>query len=299
MAPPPHRRALLLALALLPLVLAGCTGPKEPLNAATAAGADPALPPGEDPGAPSGGGLVLNAAPRVVDFQGSLETADNGGGSVETFRAVVGDDNAEGDLAGLVLLGQGPERFELRRAFAPEDLEQRHNPGYGADGWAVWDATPQDGLVQAAVRFTYPYAAGTGDYDWTLTVDDVAGLRGEGEPDLTVVAPVHVVEVEGAVDPEGAPASAEGWGGWSAAPGAEHVASKTFLKVVNKGTAPGQRFLVDFTSREFIGAQDRSWRVPLDGNVRFAAWEASPGQAPGEGTFTFGATSPDGSATFQ
>jgi hypothetical protein len=288
---------LFVGLAVAALSLAGCTAPKEPL-AATSTGTNHAgLPESLDPGAPTGGGRVLNTAPRVVEFRGSLEHGDNGGGSVETFLATVADDNAEGDLASLSLTGDGPEPFSSHHTIARADLAERNNPG-AAEGWTVWDAVPQDGLLQLAVRFAYPYGAATGDYRWTLTVRDASGAGAASEEDHTILDPVHVVEVVGAVTADGAPAPADGWGGWSAAPGARDVPSVTFLKVVNKGTAAGQRFLVDFTSRDFIGSDDRDWRVPLDGNVRFAAWEAGEGQLPRDGSFVFGDPSPDGSAAF-
>lgn len=286
-----------LPLALGALLLAGCTAPTEPL-AARLAQSPQALPDATDPGGPAGGGRVLNAPPRVLSFEGSLARADNGGGSTEVFRALVADDNAEGDLASVGLVGQGPQRFALSHSLTARDLAQRaESPG--PDGWAVWDAVPMDGLLQVSVRVTYPYGAATGEYAWALTVRDGAGLQAQGGPDLTLVEPVHVVEVEGAVTAGGEPASAEGWGGWSAAPGARQVPSVTYLKVVNKGTAAGQAFVVDFTSRHFTGVEDRNWRVPLDGNVRFGWFEASPGQAPRDGSLTWGDVSPDGSVALQ
>lgn len=293
------RSAPLLIIAAAALVLAGCTAPAEPLAAKVASKAPSMLPDSPDPGSPTSGGRVLNAAPRIASFIGSLEAADNGGDSAEVFRALLADDNAEGDLLDLKLQGDGPQRFTFSRAIAPEDLARRADPGFGADGWAVWDAVPQDGLLQVAVRVTYPYGTGVGTYAWSLSVTDGAGARARSEPDLTALEPVHVVEVEGAVTLDGARASAEGWGQWAAAPGASNVPSQTFLKVVNKGTHAGQRFVVDFSSRVFTGSDDRAWRVPLDGNVRFAAWEAKLGQAPRDGSFAFGDVSPDGSITLE
>jgi hypothetical protein len=293
-------RALLLLASALALLIAGCTTPaQQPLAAALDPGAAPGLPPGADPGSPAGGGRVLNAPPRVLAFQGSLDRADNGGGSVEVFRATVADDNAEGDILSLALVAQGPERFALSHAITAQEAQSRADPGFGPDGWAVWDAAPQDGLLQVAVRFTYPYGSAVGTYAWTLQVRDGAGSMAQSKADSTTLDPVHVVEVEGAVRLDGSAASADGWGGWAAAPGARDVPSETFLKVVNKGTHAGQRFVVDFSTKHFLGTHDRAWKVPLDGNVRFAAWEAMPGQAPADGRFAFGDVSPDGSITLE
>jgi hypothetical protein len=296
-----HMRTLsrcLLALALGAL-LAGCTAPKD-LSGATASHAADAAQgalPRTDPGAPAGGGRVLNAAPQVLSFTGSLDTADNGGGSAELFTAVVGDANAEADLASLSLDASGPEHLGASHTLTAADLQRTADPGIGPDGWAVWDAVPHDGQLQVQVQAKYPYGATPGAYRWQLTVRDHAGAAGVSASDATTVQPVHVVEVAGAVTEQGQPAPVEGWGGWSAAPGASGVRSVTYLKVVNQGTAADQRFIVDFTSRDFVGQDDASWRVPLDGNLRFAAWEASPDQAPGQGDFHFGDVSKDGSVT--
>lgn len=287
-----------LPLVLAPtLVLAGCAAPAEPLP--PAATRDPLASEPLDPGSPAGGGRVLNAAPRVLAFRGSLERADNGGGSMERFEAALADDNAEADLASLNLAASGPQRFSLVRTLTRDDLGQRAEPAPGLDGFAVWDATPQDGILHLAVRFTYPYGAAPGLYTWVLVVRDLAGSAAASGEDATLVEPLHVVAVEGAVHADGTPAPAEGWGGWSAPPGAEGVRSRTFLKVVNGGTAAPQDFLVDFTSRAFVGAEDPQWRVPLDGNVRFGSWEAEPGQAPQDGEFAWGDASPDGSVTLR
>lgn len=292
-------RSTLLLIALAgAIALAGCTAPAQPVAAKVSSA--PALDPeAADPGAPAGGGRVLNAPPRVAALEGSLEAADNGGGSREVFRAVVADDNAEQDLLSLALVATGPQRFAFSHAISAGDLGRLADGGLGSDGWSVWDAVPHDGLLQVRVEVEYPYGAPTGTYSWVLTVRDAAGAQATSAPDLTEVEPVHVVVAEGAVDRDGRAASADGWGGWAAAPGARDVASTTFLKVVNQGTAAGQRFVVDFTSRHFVGSEDRAWRVPLDGNVRFAAWEALPGQAPRDGHFAFGAPSPDGSLTLE
>lgn len=271
------------------LLLAGCAAPAQPLGArAVQAPAEP------DDLPLDGAGRVLNAPPRVLEFRGSLDRADNGGGSVETFTALVADDNAEADLAALELAAEGPG-LALRHGLAAKELAQRFNPGYGDDGFAVWDAVPQDGKVQVMARVSYPYGAEPGLYEWVLTVRDAAGEEARSEPDRTAVDPIHVVEVAGAVTADGRTLPAENWGGWSAAPGAKDVRSVTFLKVENKGTSAGARFVVDFTSRDFVGKKDAEWRVPLDGNVRFAAWEASPDQLPRSGAFAFGPVSPDGS----
>jgi hypothetical protein len=281
------------------LLLAGCAAPKEPLAGAKLGGKGPAQGalPASDPGGPAGGGRVLNTAPSVLSFAGSLAKADNGGGSVELFTATVQDDNAEADLVNLALVAKGPQRFAFSHAISNADLAHAGDPGLGPDGWAVWDSVAHDGKLQLAVQVKYPYGAPTGAYDWTLSVRDAAGAGAESAPDGTVVDPVHVVEVAGAVRDDGSPASADGWGGWSAQPGAQHVRSVTYLKVLNKGTAGEQRFIVDFSGRDFVGQQDGSWRVPLDGNVRFAAWEGEASQAPRDASFAWGPVSPDGSAT--
>jgi hypothetical protein len=290
---------LLLAALVAGLLLAGCTAPASPLAAKiqNPAPAPDQVPVSSDPGAPTGGGRVLNAPPRVASFHVSTDQADNGGSSTQVFSAVVGDDNAEQDLASLMLVGAGPQRFTFTHAISAQDLANHANPGVGSDSWAVWDALPQDGLLQLSVRVTYPYGAATGDYVWTLTVSDQSGAAATSQPISVQVLPVHVVEVQGAVDQAGKASPADGWGGWSAAPGAANVPSVTYLKVINKGTAAGQRFVVDFTSKQFVGVQDKSWRVPLDGNIRFAAWEGSANAVPRDGQFAFGDVSPDGSVT--
>lgn len=293
------RSPLLLMGLALATVLAGCTAPAQPLAAKVGQGLPDELPFAAETGTPAGGGRVLNAPPRVAMLTGSLDRADNGGGAVEVFRAVLHDDNAEGDLMSLALTAQGPQRFAFSHGITSGELNRRSDPGFGADGWSVWDEVPQDGQLEVAVKVTYPYGAPPGTYAWTLLVTDAAGARGFSDVDETLVEPVHVVEVEGAVSADGRLDAAEGWGGWAAAPGAKGVPSATYLKVVNKGTAGDQPFVVDFTTRHFVGVEDRAWRVPLDGNVRFAAWETTPGKAPRDGAFQFGAVSPDGSVTLR
>lgn len=293
-------RSLLLPVLGLALLVAGCTAPAQPLGAKVSAPEGPSeLPFSAEPGSPAGGGRVLNAPPRVAHFTSSMDFADNGGGSREVFRAVLADDNAEGDLMSIALTAAGPQRLAFSHSITARELEQQVEPAAGADGWGVWDEVPMDGLLQVSVTVTYPYGAAVGTYTWTLLVVDAAGARATSDPDLTEVEPVHVVEVEGAVSWDGAPAEAEGWGGWAAAPGAKGVPSETFLKVVNKGTAGDQAFVVDFSTKHFLGVEDRAWRVPLDGNVRFAAWETSPGKAPEDGVFRYGEVSPDGSVTLR
>lgn len=291
------------------IVLGGCLqGPPGPPGPPGAQG-----PPG--PGAEGGlageattggtsgtsGGSVGNAAPAFRTFSGSLANADNSGTSLEIFTGTVFDANGEKDLrqATLRVAVTGPATYVSNHTVTmPESTALDEPASFGADGWKVWSATANDGVLNFKFRFTFPIGTTPGTYAIRPTVVPAGGSAVDGTADSTVVAVFSEISLSATpVLPSGAASASNSWGLWTATPGAANVESTNFVKLVNTGQKATASVVLDFTEAGFTGP-DANFTIPINGNVQFAWAELPPDTtAPSAGTYGWLAPSADGSVT--
>ena len=291
-----HRIALVLL--SLAVVAAGCTG--------STPGATPDAPLSDDAvgtaavqgGSGGGGGSVLNSAPSVRSFTADRTTGENDGAFVVTFSGTVFDPNTENQVATIAVAATGPAGLlSNHTVLGVEHVAADEPAAFGPDGWKVWTASPNDGVLHFKFRQSFPIFAPPGAYVFRAVVTDHPGEAGVSTALPVTLARFSLITVSGApVDLQGAPLVGQNWGQWSAQAGAQNVTSTNYLKLVNDGDDPAARVVVDFTEPAFRGASDGNFSVPLDGNVQFAWFEdTTPATtAPSEKPFAFGATSPNG-----
>lgn len=279
-------------LLLLAVLVAGCTGPDAASSVIETAGVQG--------GAGSTGGTVGNAPPTVPELSSDRTTGDNGGGFQVVFSGVASDDNTERHVDALRISSVPVGVNALRKVHETEISLVTEPADYGPDGFKVWGGTANDGRVHFRYRHTFPIGTVAGAYAVTATVTDKANATGASAPVTVTLTRFSLITVAPApVGLNGAAQVGSAWGGWTAAPGARNVESVNFLKLVNDGDKPDASVVIDFTEAAFGGAEDPAFSIPLNGNVQFAWWEdATPAaSAPAEGTFTYGATSGEGSVT--
>lgn len=284
------------AAVLLALFLAGCTSPGVTRD-------ELAAPPVPAPGGVDaidaqavnqslpgvGGGTVLNGAPVVRSLTTDRASGPNDGTFAATLTGEVFDPNTELQLGSLQIALTGPSAIGGSRALMPADVLLTAEPALGADGFAVWGGVPNDGLLHVRYRIAFPAFTTAGTYLATLTATDRAGISHTSAAVEIVITKFALVSVAPApVDAAGLPLAGARWGGWTATPGAQNVASTNYLKLVNDGDLATPSLVVSF-SDAFVGAEDASFSIPIANNIQYAWFEdTTPAtSAPSEGSFTF------------
>lgn len=248
------------------------------------------------------GGSVTNSAPTVESFTQSGTTGENRGAFVVVFSGAVKDKNTEAQIANISVTGLGPSTLSSNHVVTAADRSATSEPAsFGADGFKVWTATANDGVLQFKYQQAFPAFTPAGLYSFTARVSDTPGLAGASSAlTVTLTAFSDITISPTPVGANGASLPGANWGEWAAEAGATNVAASNYIKLVNTGDIANTRVVIDF-AESFVGSTDANFSVPVANNLQFAWFEdTTPGTtAPSEGTFTFQAANADGTATVQ
>lgn len=289
---------------VLAVLIAGCLqGPAGPTGPQGPAGAGAGLGGEATTGGTSGssGGAVTNSPPSFQSFTGSLTSADNSGTQVETFTGAVFDPNGEKDMRQadlkVALTGAATGSF-THTVTTAESTAATEPASFGGDGWKVWSATTNDGVLNFKFRYAFPIGTAPGTDTFTVSITPSGGSAVTGPADSTTVDTFSEIQIPTTpVNADGSAAASNNWGLWTAAPNAANVEGTNFVKLTNSGQKADASVVLDFTETAFAGP-DTNFTIPLNGNIQFAWVELAAGTtAPSGGTYTYLAASADGSVT--
>lgn len=274
------------------LLVAGCSAPASTVEDVSTQGVS---------GSPGNvGGSVTNAAPYVASFTQSATTGENRGAFNLVLSGQIRDNNTERDISNISIVGRGPVALGANHAVTPPERAQSNEPAtFGADGFKVWDATRNDGLLDFRYQQAFAAFAPAGVYTFQVFASDApGGLAASAPLTVTITSFADITIGATPVSAAGETLTGRNWGEWSAAPGATNVESTNYLKLVNTGDAASTRVVIDFASA-FVGASDANFTIPANSNLQFAWCEdTTPAtSAPNECSLAYGATSPDGTVT--
>lgn len=248
-------------------------------------------------GAATGGGTVSNRLPTVVSF--TTTAGNHNSNQLYEFSGQVDDRNREGDLAELsvsfVSSPGGAASLPGARTLVAGDLAQATEPGFGGDGWKVWNTAGNDGVLDFKFRYTYTVA---GAYTFRISVRDEGALQFDAAKDIAKTVVAKITFGSNPFASNGTELTGSNWGGWTALPGATNVQGQNFFKVTNTGATAAQQFTLAFDAASFTGTNGET--VPINGNIQFATFEDTTpsGSTPADGgTYTCGSADADGAIT--
>ncbi len=303
---PAQRPILIMILASLSLVLAGCTSPDAP-GASVDAPKTPTVDDSVTTESVSGstgsvGGSVKNSAPTVPTFTPSATEGENRGSFVVIFTGTIRDANTEKQIKNISVTGTGPQTLSSSHEVMADEVNALTEPAsFGGDGFKVWTGTKNDGILNFKYQQTFTAFIPAGAYTFKARGEDTPHAVGlSGSVVITITAFSDITISPTPVAANGSALPGQNWGQWEAEAGATNVASTNYIKLVNTGDTASARVVIDFAD-SFVGATDSNFTVGVANNVQFAFFEdTTPGTtAPNEGTYSYLAANADGTVTVQ